>query len=99
MKIVYRTLTAIYLYQGADQFLEALDSWHNSYDNAKNNTWLSAYDLSYDTNIIDVFLENQKNWCNNNNVIFFPEIFIDGYQYPREYDRGDLEFFLAEIYT
>lgn len=98
MKIVYRTLTAIYLYRGAEQFLEALDSWHTSYDNGKNNTWLPAYGFSYDTNNIDVFLENQKNWCNNNDIIFFPEIFIDGYKYPREYDREDLEFFLAEIY-
>lgn len=100
MKIIYRTLTAIYLYQGADKFLEALDSWHTTHQHGNNDKkWLSAYHFNFETENTDRFLQNQKKWCMNNEIIFFPEIFIDGNQYPREYDRDDLEFFLAEIYT
>lgn len=60
------------------------------------NKWLQKWgepdDLSYSE-----ILKMQKQWCNDNNINFTPAIFIDGKQYPKEYERSDLEYFIEDI--
>ena len=42
-------------------------------------------------------LKNEKNWCASNKINFTPALLINGRQYPKEYGRMDLLYFLEEL--
>lgn len=42
-------------------------------------------------------LKEQSEWCIRNNINFTPEILINGYVFPKEYNREDLLFFIEEL--
>jgi len=42
-------------------------------------------------------LNFQKEWCSENNINFTPVLFVLGKQYPEEYDRNDLLFFIDDL--
>ena len=63
-----------------------IDKWNNKYSHLFKNQ----------ENVIAT-LNNQKKWRKINDINFTPDIFINGYQYPIEYDRADLEYFLSEM--
>lgn len=39
----------------------------------------------------------QKEWCTQNNINFTPALYIQGNQFPREYDRNDLPLFIEDL--
>ncbi len=76
--------------------LACIKMMHEVYkDNADLKQWLkrqSDIDASY----LDV-LTAQKEWCTKNNINFTPALYIQGNQYPREYDRNDLSLFIEDL--
>ncbi|MRX70413.1 Thioredoxin [Flavobacterium resistens] len=94
-KDFFRYLMSIYLENGNDAFLQALNHW---FETKNLNDWLKKYEQSFKDDKIDLIYEQQNQWCNNNKSLnFTPVIFINGYQYPKAYKKEDLEFFINEI--
>lgn len=89
-----RCLMAIYLGEGQDFFMEALNYWFKT-KNLKD--WMKIYDFPCDKEKIDSIYREQNNWCKNSDFNFTPAIFINGYQYPKVYSRENLEFFVNEL--
>ncbi len=80
-------------------FFVALEDWYTMRTDKKEiNNWNNKYShlFSNQDHVISI-LNNQKKWRNINDINFTPDIFINGYQYPIEYDRADLEYFLSEM--
>ena len=42
-------------------------------------------------------LEQSRSWCTANALNFTPVMLINGYQYPKEYSRTDLIYFIEEL--
>lgn len=93
-KTFFRTLMSIFLEKGNTAFLEALNYWFKT----KNlNKWIKIYELSFDNEKIDSIYRQQNQWCKNNDLNFTPAIFVNGYQFPKSYNKESLEFFINEL--
>lgn len=100
LRLTYINLACIY--QNSEDktiFFVALEEWYNIRTDKNeidkwNNKFLHLFKNQDDAISI---LNNQKKWRNINDINFTPDIFINGYQYPIEYDRADLEYFLSEM--
>jgi len=57
--------------------------------------WLKQQN-DFDADYTDV-LSAQKDWCTRNNINFTPALYIQGNQYPREYDRNDVSLFIEDL--
>lgn len=93
-KVFFRSLMSIYLKKDEAAFLEALNYW---FENKDLKGWLKRYELSSDSEEVDSTYRQQKQWCNNNDFNFTPVIFVNGYQYPKIYNRENLAFFVSEL--
>ncbi|KAF2511514.1 thioredoxin domain-containing protein [Flavobacterium zhairuonense] len=93
-KVFFRSIISIYLEKGEYSFLEALNYW---FENKNLNDWIIKYGQSFESYKIDLIYKQQNQWCKNNNLNFTPVIFVNGYQYPKYYNRENLEFFINEI--
>ena len=40
----------------------------------------------------------QKEWCGEHKINFTPEILVNGYSYPKEYERADITYFIEELH-
>jgi hypothetical protein len=70
----------------------------DAYNNLNYKEWIKKWGV---TSInVSKYLElftNQKEWCKANNINFTPYLAINGYAYPKEYDREDLRFFIEDL--
>jgi len=91
-KIALR-LIEIYNKEGEKVCLKAM---HDIYSTIKPNDWLNNWgepnEQIYNKTIITA-----KEWCNQHSINFTPEILVNGRSFPREYNRGDLFYFIDEI--
>ncbi|WPO90259.1 thioredoxin domain-containing protein [Chryseobacterium sp. HR92] len=100
LRSIYIHLACIY--QNSEDkttFFVALEDWYTTRADKKEiNNWNNKYSHLFNNqdNVISI-LNNQKKWRNINDINFTPDIFINGYQFPIEYDRADLEYFLSEM--
>jgi uncharacterized membrane protein len=86
-------LIDIYVNLGEQKCMEALDEIYSDVDTEKwLNKWKSTTHFNYLT-----ILEKEREWCINNGISFTPAILIDGYLFPKEYDKNDITFFLDTI--
>jgi thiol-disulfide isomerase/thioredoxin len=94
-KLFFRSLVIIYNKEGEKEFRESLNYWFE----IKNVLeWLKKYQISnLDISEIDSLYDFQNNWCLNNKFTYTPAIFINGYEYPKLYERENLEFFINEL--
>lgn len=94
-KKVFRKLMSEYFEKGEVSFRNLLDNWFKT-DN--KNEWLriNTSETNRD-NFYDEILKTQNSWTSLNNYNFTPAIFINGYEYPKKYDRKELEFFVNEL--
>ncbi len=92
-KITSRLLE-IYHHEGQDQCLLAM---HDIYGEMNANTWLSTWGVCKQEEVYHTTLVNQQNWTIENGINFTPEILIDGYSFPSEYEREDLTYFIEEL--
>ena len=84
----------IYFDEGQDFFIEALNYW---FETKNLIDWMKIYDFPCDNEKIDSIYRLQNQWCKNSDFNFTPAIFINGYQYPKMYDRDSLELFVNEL--
>ncbi len=91
-KICSRLLELFHV-SGENECTEALD---DIYGDMLPDKWTKKWGEVESSNYNDILLEERK-WCLNNNVDFTPEIFINGREFPREYERTDLLFFIEDL--
>ena len=58
---------------------------------------LRKYKIDFDILKIDELFAKQFIWCQNNHFQLTPTLFINGYHYPKVYDRQNLEYFINEL--
>lgn len=91
-KKLFRSLYKMYS-NNAKMFTKALSEW---YDNTNLNEWHKKYNLEVSDDF-DEIMEMQSNWCLINEINYTPAIFINGYEYPKSYQRENLEYFINEL--
>ena len=88
-------LLHIYHQKGQKACLEAMD---DAYNNMKPKEWIDTWaQKNIDKDRFFKSLEVQKDWCGDNKINFTPEILVNGYSFPKEYDRKDISFFIEEL--
>jgi len=97
---VYIELAEIYNnIENKIEFLEALNSWYILH-NAKNKkeNWYNKYSKYFvNEEKAVVILQDQRKWLDENRIYYTPTIFINNLEYPVEYERADIEYFVSEI--
>jgi uncharacterized membrane protein len=89
------SLLEIYSQKGQEECLLAMNE---AYNLLSPNDWLEKWENhTIDKSQYIETLQSQKDWCVENKINFTPEILINGYSYPKEYDRKDLTFFIEEL--
>lgn len=93
----YRTVALVLLQlnrENTSYSLEALDDWHNKQMNLKD--WKNKWERDVDPTVIND-LEEQYNWCQENNFNYTPVRLINQNLLPNEYDIEDLKYFINEL--
>lgn len=76
-----------------EQCLQALSDIYGELD---SEAWIKKWGATSNNDFLET-LNNEKEWCIKNKINFTPAILINGKQYPKEYDRMDLLYFLEEL--
>lgn len=92
-KNLYLKLAEIYENKGDKDFMLALNNW---FENKNLNQWLVRYGNIDNTEIIEqrlleVAFENRKKKLN-----FTPNLFLNQFNYPKQYEIENLQFFIAD---
>ena len=90
---LFRSFMAIYKQNGETSFTSALKNW---FDSKNTEEWFSLFPISKSTEF-DVIYSCQYKWCEDNDYNFTPAIFINGYEYPKVYNRKSLGFFINDL--
>lgn len=94
-KLFFRSLMSIYFDKGEVFFKEALHNW---FENKNLKKWLNYYKLEISNAVkIDSIYHKHNDWFIANNLTYTPALFINGYEYPKIYDRENLEFFISDL--
>ncbi|MFV7235503.1 thioredoxin domain-containing protein [Flavobacterium sp. ZB4R12] len=93
-KRVHQELVRIYYDKGQYAFIKALHDWFKNKDEDKlNSTGTSQLNELK----INEILDEQYNWNQENNILFTPEIIINQYVFPKQYDRKELIYFINDL--
>lgn len=90
---LFRSLINIYMNEGEKSFLTALQAW---FENTNLTAWLERFPRNI-TSEFDSIFDFQYKWCEENDFNFTPAILINGYEYPKMYDRKTLPFFIKDF--
>lgn len=66
-------------------------------DKANLENWLAKSESIASKGSFEQLLHDEKEWCNKNGIHFTPALFINGKQYPKMYDRSDLQYFIEDL--
>ena len=95
--VVYKVtsrLLELYHTESDDSLQTAL---HEAFDDAVDfDVWLDKWGGVH-SSIYDGILEMEDRWCQENAVHFTPAVYINGYLFPKEYNRTDLTFFIDDL--
>lgn len=99
-RTVHINLSNIYIKsENKTEFLEALSGWYDVQGYSENKErWYKKYD-KYFGNLEDAItvLKGHEKWVRDNGVHFTPNIFLNDREYPIQYERADLEYFIPEF--
>ena len=92
-KNLFLRLAEIYEAQGDVDFMFALKDW---FENKNLDNWLNKFGNFENTDgienkLIEITNENKEKGLN-----FTPNIFLNQYDYPKQYERENLEYFIAD---
>lgn len=95
--IGYRVATRLLEVYNTVSEEECRKAIHEVYQNdADLDKWILKWGepqiLNYDT-----LLETQQNWCRENDINFTPAVLLNGREFPKEYERSDLTFFIEDL--
>jgi glutaredoxin len=93
-KDLHFKLVEIYLKYGQNQFLKNVDTWFKTTDYNKIE---GISELSQNQAKSTEILQKQYNWNRENELNFTPAIIVNGFHFPKEYNRSDLIFFIDEL--
>lgn len=91
---IVSTLLTIYHEVSHEACKEALNEIYK--EEVDNEKWLEKWSKLGNTKF-DHVLELEQKWCHKNAIGFTPALLINGRQYPKEYDRSDLLYFIEEL--
>ncbi len=84
----------LYTLEPDERVEEAL---HEIYtENADLEAWLVKWGGDI-TGAYDGILKIQQKWCHGNGINFTPTLYIQGKEFPSEYERTDLSFFIEDL--
>lgn len=86
-------LLEIYHTRGEQIGLQAL---HEIYGGMDTETFLHKWHEVSDSSYQNI-LKEESAWCQLNKIDFTPEILINGFSFPNEYDRSDLLYFIDDL--
>lgn len=93
-KILHQRLLGIYFEKGQEAFMNALENWFEN----KNKEQLKPLEESLIVDLkINEILNEQFLWNQENEITFTPAVIVNGYQFPAQYDRNDLKYFISEL--
>jgi hypothetical protein len=93
-KLIHQKLIQIYYNDGQVEFIKQLRNWFENRDETK--LICNSFDVNNDE--IDLLLKNQFQWNQENDLNFTPAILINGYRFPKEYERSDLIHFINDLF-
>lgn len=93
-KMLYRNIMNIQFNENFNRLNEALNYWYKSQNRDK---WLSKYSNLLNEKEIDQILDNQKEWCNFNNINYTPALLINDFLFPNIYKIENLRFFIEDL--
>ncbi len=69
---------------------------HNAYKNDVNlDNWIKHWKNA--SHSFDTVLEKQQTWCHDNDINFTPALYINGKEFPKEYERSDISYFIEDL--
>jgi len=71
---------------------------HHIYNGQDVEQWLGQFGVCNESSLYFNSLDKESDWCKANALNFTPVILINGKSYPKEYDRGDLIYFIEELH-
>lgn len=86
-------LLEIYSDQDQEKTMLSLDE---IYSDMEPETWLQKWKSTTFLNHVSD-LEKAKEWCIDNSVNFTPAVFVNGYLFPKEYNKKDITFFIDDL--
>jgi uncharacterized membrane protein len=75
---------------------QCLQSLSDIYGDLDSESWLKKWNETNNSEYLTTLIK-EKEWCNANKINFTPAIFINGKQYPKEYGRMDLLYFIDDL--
>ena len=91
---VAQRLLEIYNNDSADKCKKALlEAYKKDADLEK---WILNWGITKSNEFNSVLIK-QKDWCTANKINFTPAVLLNGKQYPKEYDRSDIGYFIEEL--
>ena len=92
-KNLFLRLAEIYEAQGDVDFMFALKDW---FENKNLDNWLNKFGNFENTDGIENKLIEITNENKEKELNFTPNIFLNQYNYPEQYERENLEYFIAD---
>lgn len=65
--------------------------------NVNLDNWLKKWKSTNTDNSYEHVLNDEKEWCAANGIHFTPALYVNGKQYPKMYDRNDLQYFIEDL--
>jgi len=75
---------------------DCLIAMNEVYSDESHLNWLEKWGDSKNDIYTNILIE-EKSWCIRNNILFTPEILINGKSYPKEYDFEDAQYFINDL--
>ncbi len=75
--------------------IESYNAMKFWFDNKNYNKWKEKYNY-VDSKNSEILIENTK-WCELNNIHHTPQVIINGYLYPSEFDLTDIEYQIENL--
>ena len=89
---LFRSLVSIYQTEGQECYSQAVKELYETKDYNKYK------ELKIENpDKIDEIINGQAHSCFENKIHFTPAIFINGYEYPKMYERKELAFFIPDL--
>ncbi|GAB5526936.1 MAG: hypothetical protein Roseis2KO_48080 [Roseivirga sp.] len=94
VKVTSRLLE-LYEEQGKDICLMAMSE---IYGNSSPEEWLEKWSDCIEPQLYVEVLKAGKEWCVEHKINFTPAILINGFSFPRSYERADLIYFIEDLH-
>lgn len=92
-KNLFLRLGEIYETQGDNNFMDALKNW---FENKNFENWFAKYGTPENAEIIEEKLKEVTKENAEKGLNFTPNLFLNQYNFPKQYDRENLEYFIAD---